>query len=219
MTTPVNRTSFWIVCFSYLVLKTGLVLAQVNDATVSNSLQVGFGQVEITPVRPTPMAGYYGNRLSTATHDPLWSKATVMDDGQTSVAIIALDLVATTKWLVDETRSLIADQSKLSPECILISATHSHTGPVLFDPNSSRYNRFGNEATETKQFMLDLPSKIAASVTKAIAAKQPLTVRHAIGEEPQLAFNRRFSICHNHNPRISQWLGRLCADSSGLRTR
>ena len=215
MIIPVQRTSFWIVCFSYLVLKTGLVLAQANDATVSHSLQVGFGQVEITPVRPTPMAGYYGNRLSTETHDPLWSKATVMSDGQTSIAIISLDLVATTKWLVDETRTLIAFQSKLRPECILISATHSHTGPVLFDPNSSRYNRFGNEATETKQFMLDLPSKIAESVTKAIAAKQLLTVRHAIGEEPQLAFNRRFFMTDGtvgwnpgkRNPRIVREAG------------
>ena len=215
MTIPVQRTSFWIVCFSLFVFITVPVWAQSKDATDSPLLQVGFGQVEITPVRPTPMAGYYGNRLSTETHDPLWSKATVMFDGQTSIAIISLDLVATTRWLVDETRTLIASQSKMPPECILISATHSHTGPVLFDPNSSRYNRFGNEAPETKQFMLDLPSKIAESVVKAIAAKQPLTVRHAIGKEPQLAFNRRFFMTDGtvgwnpgkRNPRIVREAG------------
>lgn len=192
MTNPTQRWSFRFVSLSLWLMLASPVWAQSKPSTELPILQVGFGQVEITPVRPTPMAGYYGKRLSTETHDPLWAKATVMDDGKNSIAIISLDLVATTKWLVDETRTLIATQSKLPPECILISATHSHTGPVLFDPNSSRYNRFGNEAPETKQFMLELPSKIAESVSKAIAAKQPMTVRYAIGEEQQLAFNRRF---------------------------
>lgn len=192
MTNPSQQRSFRFVSLSFLLMLTTPVWAQSKQAIEIPLLQVGFGQVEITPVRPTPMAGYYGKRLSTETHDPLWAKATVMDDGQNSIAIISLDLVATTKWLVDETRTLITAQSKLPPDRIMISATHSHTGPVLFDPNSSRYNRFGNEAPETKQFMLELPSKIAESVSKAAAAKQPMTVRYAIGEEQQLAFNRRF---------------------------
>ncbi len=192
MTNPTHRRSFRFVFLSLWLMLTSPVWAQSKQTTETPLLQVGFGQVEITPSRPTPMAGYYGKRLSTETHDPLWAKATVMDDGKNSIAIISLDLVATTKWLVDETRTLVAAQSKLPPECILISATHSHTGPVLFDPNSSRYNRFGNEAPETKQFMLELPSKIAESVSKAVAEKQPMAVRYAIGEEPQLAFNRRF---------------------------
>ena len=192
MTSSVIQTLFRIACLSLFVFTTQPAWPQSKDATEIPVLQVGFGQMDITPVRPTPMAGYYGKRLSTETHDPLWAKTTVMDDGKTTVAIVSLDLIATTKWLVGETRSLIAAQSKLPPECILISSTHSHTGPVLFDPDSSRYNRFGNEATETKQFMLELPGKIAESVTKAIANKKPMTVRHAIGQEPQLAFNRRF---------------------------
>ncbi len=192
MTNPSQQRSFRFVSLSFLLVLTTPVWAQSKQATETPLLQVGFGQVEITPVRPTPMAGYYGKRLSTETHDPLWAKATVIDDGQNSIAIISLDLVATTKWLVDETRALITAQSKLPTDRIMISATHSHTGPVLFDPNSSRYNRFGNEAPETKQFMLELPSKIAESVSKAVAAKQPMTVRYAIGEEQQLAFNRRF---------------------------
>ncbi len=68
--------------------------AQSKPSTEIPMLQVGFGQVEITPIRPTPMAGYYGKRLSTETHDPLWAKATVLDDGQISIVIISLDLVA-----------------------------------------------------------------------------------------------------------------------------
>ena len=192
MKTRVQQLSLCFACFSLSVLISASLPAQTKISPSGPVLQVGFAQMDITPVRPTPMAGYYGKRLSTETHDPLWAKVIVLDDGNTSVAIIALDLVATTKWLVDETRALVAKQSQISPECVLISATHSHTGPVLFDPNSSRNNRFGNDATETKQFMLELPNKIAAGVANAIEAKQPMSVRHAIGQETQLAFNRRF---------------------------
>ncbi len=198
-----------------LAMGGGFLSAQTQpDANVS-LLQVGFAQVDITPMRPTPMAGYYGKRLSTETHDPLWAKITALSDGNTSAVLIALDLVSTTRWLVDETRSLIASQSAIPPECVLISATHSHTGPVLFDPNSSRYNRFGNDSIETKQYMLELPAKIATGVASAIEAKQPMSVRHAIGQESQLAFNRRFfmtdgSVGWNpgkRNPRIVREAG------------
>jgi neutral ceramidase len=175
-----------------LLLPLGSASAQTNDSKEAPLLQVGFAQVDITPVRPTPMAGYYGKRLSTETHDPLWAKATVMDDGKTSIAMISIDLIATTHWLTDETRRIIKTQSGIEPERVLITATHSHTGPVLYDPNSSRYNRFGNDADESKQYMLELPNKLAESVAKTVAAKQPVTVRHAIGEESKLAFNRRF---------------------------
>ncbi len=180
---------FWCAFSCWLPLTVSPLLAQSKESPL---LQVGFAEVDITPVRPTPMAGYYGSRLSTETHDPLWAKATVMDDGTTSVAVVSIDLIATTNWIVDQSRDLIAKRSSLPAECIQISATHSHTGPVLFDPNSSRYNRFGNDAIETKQYMLELPSKIADCVTNAIASKQPRTVRHTIGQEPKLAFNRRF---------------------------
>ena len=167
-------------------------LASISLADESQKFQAGFAQVDITPPRPTPMAGYYGKRLSTETHDPLWAKTTVLDDGKTTVALIAVDLVSTTRWMVAETRKKVASEFKLPPECVLISATHTHTGPVLFDPDNSRSNRFGNDSPETKQYMLELPSRIAESVAKALAAKQPVVVKHAIGVEKQLAFNRRF---------------------------
>lgn len=192
MTKPlvVKSAPFAFCCWFLMLLASAL--AQTNESKETPLLSVGFAQVDITPVRPTPMAGYYGKRLSTETHDPLWAKATVMDDGKNSIAMISIDLIATTHWLTDETRRIITSQSGLAPEQVLITATHSHTGPVLYDPNSSRYNRFGNDADETKQYMLELPIKLAESVAKAVAAKQPVTVRHAIGQEMQLAFNRRF---------------------------
>ncbi|MFM8215463.1 MAG: hypothetical protein ACKN82_12570, partial [Pirellula sp.] len=156
------------------------------------SLAVGFGTSDITPSKPTPMAGYYGVRYSTATHDPLWAKATLLDDGSTKVAMIALDLISTNPWMVRETRKLIEEKLGIPPSHVMISATHSHTGPMLYDPDERLLERFGNQTDEAKQYMIGLPERIAKSVLDAAANLKPRTASFAIGEEKQLAFNRRF---------------------------
>lgn len=167
-------------------------LAQAPPQDPGSGLAVGFGIADITPIRPTPMAGYYGVRYSTATHDPLWAKATVLDDGSTKVAIIALDLISTNPWMVRETRRLIQEKLNIEPSHVMISATHSHTGPMLYEPDERLPERFGNQTDEAKQYMIGLPERIAQSVLDAAANLKPRTASFAIGEEKQLAFNRRF---------------------------
>ena len=163
-----------------------------SPAEPNATLRVGFGISDITPVRPTPMAGYYGVRYSTATHDPLWAKATCIDDGSTQVVIIALDLISTNPWMVRETRKLIEEKLRIPPSHVMISATHSHTGPMLYEPDEILVGRFGNQTEEAKQYMIGLPERIAKSVFDAAANLKARTVSYAIGEEQQLAFNRRF---------------------------
>lgn len=158
----------------------------------NGTLKVGFGISDITPVRPTPMAGYYGVRYSTATHDPLWAKATLLDDGTQRVVIIALDLISTNPWMVRETRKLIEEKLQIPPSHVMISATHSHTGPMLYEPDELLMGRFGNQTDEAKQYMIGLPERIAQSVFDAADNLKARTVSYAIGEEKQLAFNRRF---------------------------
>ena len=59
MTSSVIQTLFRIACLSLFVFTTQPAWPQSKDATEIPVLQVGFGQMDITPVRPTPMAGYY----------------------------------------------------------------------------------------------------------------------------------------------------------------
>jgi hypothetical protein len=156
------------------------------------TLQVGFGAESITPLVPTPMAGYYGIRYSTDTHDPLWAKATVLDDGTTRVALVVVDLIATTPWMVSETRRLIEEKLSIPGSHVMISATHSHTGPMLYEPDERVVGRFGNQTEEAKQYMLRLPEGIAKSVSLACESLKPLSAAFGEGEERQLGFNRRF---------------------------
>ena len=79
------------------------------------------------------MAGYYSARGAEGTHDPLLAKALVFEKDGTRVALVALDLISTTRGLVEETRKLIEKQTGIPGKHVMISATHSHTGPVLSD--------------------------------------------------------------------------------------
>jgi neutral ceramidase len=169
-----------------------LVVVDSTSAQSAKGLQVGFAKVDITPTFPTPMAGYYHARLSTETHDPLWCRATVLDDDEKRIAIISLDLVTTTQWLTTETRALIEQGSRIPSQNVLISATHSHTGPVIYDPSNERYQRLGNGNPETERFMAELPRKIAACVLEAASRITETRVHTGIGVESKLAFNRRF---------------------------
>lgn len=165
-----------------------LVLAAPARAA---DLTAGAAQVDVTPPVGCPMAGYYALRGAEGTHDPLWAKAIVFEKDGTRVALVGLDLIATTFGMVNEARKLIEEQTGIPGKHVMISATHSHTGPVLSD-GKPRDAAFGGSNKIAVEYMAELPKKIADAVKKADAARKPAVVKHGIGKEDGLAFNRRF---------------------------
>ena len=69
----------------------------------------------------------------------------------------------------------------------MISATHTHTGPVLDPSGASAANR-----PVVKDYLAGLPAKIAEAVRRAEARLTPARVFAACGREDSIAFNRRF---------------------------
>jgi len=73
----------------------------------------------------------------------------------------------------------------------MISATHSHTGPVL--PNrGTRDEALGGRGDPSGDYLSTLPARIAEAVRDAHAALAPATAQAAIGHEDSISFNRRF---------------------------
>ena len=154
-------------------------------------LTAGAATVNITPPPGTPMAGYYSARGAEGTHDPLHAKAIVLEKGGVKVALVALDLIGTTFGMVQESRKLIEDQTKIPATHVMISATHSHTGPVLRD-GRPRSEALGGSSKLAEEFMLQLPKQIAEAVQKADQNRKPAKISQGIGREDNLAFCRRF---------------------------
>lgn len=154
-------------------------------------LKAGAAAVDITPKVGTPMAGYYFERASEGVHDPLFAKALVLESGGRRVALVSLDLISTTRGLVEKSREAIEKRTGLKGADVMISATHAHTGPVL-TYGGPREEKLGGKNALTEQYNEELPSKIADAVEKAEKALTPTTLSAAHGRETSIAFNRRF---------------------------
>jgi neutral ceramidase len=154
-------------------------------------LRVGAAAVRITPDKPTPLAGYYNTRIPTNTHDELQAKAIVLELDGTRAAVVVCDLLTLSRDVVERAREIISRSTKVPGANVMISATHTHTGPLL-DNKSSRNITDSSSAEVIREYTAALPAKIAEAVQRADAALQPARVSVAHEHEDHLAHNRRF---------------------------
>jgi len=153
----------------------------------AGELRVGAAFVLITPPAGIPMAGYYSERGAQGVHDELHAKAIVLDAAGTTAALVALDLITTPRDLVEDARREIERATRIPAANVMISATHSHTGPVL-DRNSA----FGGKSNLVARYRAELPAKIADAVSQAKSRLVPAKLSAARGLESSIAFNRRY---------------------------
>ncbi len=166
-----------------------LCLALIAPAGAAD-LRVGRAAVDITPPVGMPMGGYFEIRLNTATHDPLYAKALVLERDGVKVALVACDLESLPHSFVDQARQLIVKTTGLPGDYVMISATHTHTGPEMSHIFIDRLT--GPPAQIARDYRAALPGKIAEAVRRAEADLQPARAWAGIGEEGSIAFNRRF---------------------------
>lgn len=163
-------------------------LAGVNTVSAAE-LRVGRAATKITPGAGMPMAGYYRVRLNEGVHDDLWAKAIVLEYEGTRAALVALDLVSIPERFVAEARREIESRTGIPGDSVMISATHSHTGPEM----GARLKGVDAKAEKiAANYHRRLPVWIAESVEKAAADLQRASVSAAVGHEHNISFIRRF---------------------------
>jgi len=160
-------------------------------AATAGELKVGAAAVVITPPPGTPLAGYYTERPADGVHDDLHAKAIVIEQDGSKVALVACDLVTLTRPVVEEARQQIEKQTGLAGDRVMISATHTHTGPLVLG-NSSLTDNIGGKSSLAQQYRAKLPGLIAQSVAEANAKLAPAKASAGVGMTKGLVFNRRF---------------------------
>ncbi len=168
-----------------------ILMALVAAPAFAGGLRLGTAAVKITPPLGIPLAGYYSPRGSEGVLEDLYAKAAVLDDGQTQVALVVCDLITLPRATVLEARKLIQQQTKIPGSHVMISATHTHTGPVL-TRGAARDELDGGGSDPVKKYTAELPSKIAQAVAEASGRLVPVRASYASGYEDRMAFNRRF---------------------------
>ncbi len=122
------------------------------------------------------IAGFGNARPALGVHDPIWARALVLRQGETALALVAVDLVG---YFYDEVvRLRQALDPALGIDLLLVAATHSHEGPDTvgiwgYDEGSSGVDPV---------YMGWLRAQILDAVAEAAATAVPATAIMASGD-------------------------------------
>ena len=141
---------------------------------------IGAAKADITPPVGCVMGGY-GARKGRAESiaAPLYCRAFVFDDGASKLALAVCDLVFVTYDISSRSRQLISDQLGIPASCVMVTGTHTHSGPagltVGLDP----------------VFTESVSRKIAGAVGEAFRQRQPAWLKYAEVPVTTIGQNRR----------------------------
>jgi len=164
-----------------LVFSASIALqANVGD---SAPLRAGASAVDVSP-RKFPVSLRSGKALdASAIHDPLHARAIVLDDGQTTLAIVVLDALGAPPEMLNEAKQLAFEKTGIPINRMLISSTHTHSAP----PSNRTEGSPGDVA-----YRRQLIEGLARSITEAFENRQPAAVGFASHDLPEEVFNRRW---------------------------
>jgi hypothetical protein len=98
------------------------------------TLFAGAAVVEITPRGSVFLYGYpHVPRYSTGVNDPLECAALYLRNGEDHALFLANDVIYFTRALVAEIRCRVQEATGVLAEVIMITATHTHSGPIMAD--------------------------------------------------------------------------------------
>ncbi len=95
-------------------------------------LLAGWARRKILPPAGYPMAGYVARKgASRGSLSPLYVRALVLRQGKRTVAIFVADVLLFSSGWARRVRKLVSCALGVSPECIVVAATHTHSGPLV----------------------------------------------------------------------------------------
>ncbi len=182
-----NRLCTILVFLTALSARTFSFEARADEPT----WKTGFAKVKITPSEPMWMSGY-APRLAREKIHNLWAKVLVLEaaDGNRGV-LITCDVCGFSKVTYESIVAGLERACGLKREQIMLTCTHTHTGPALRECLHVCWPWEDREARQfVERYSLDLESKIVETVRQAISKMEPATI-HATEGTTDFAVNRR----------------------------
>jgi neutral ceramidase len=136
-------------------------------------MKCGASRVVITPRVGVDLAGFAARQgPSVGVHDDLSARALYLAAGDERLLWLHADLIGFSRELTAEVRGRVAAEFGLAPRQVLLSATHTHSGPATV------FLRWCGEMDGA--YMAALPELLLQAATAAIAAPEDVTLR--VGE-------------------------------------
>ena len=157
---------------------------------MAGNLRAGAAAVDITPKKALHLFGYpHVPRTSTGVHDPLFASSMYLASGEDGILFISCDVIFVPKAIVTSARQRIQEQTGLSGDNILITATHTHSGP-----DTVRY--LSNESDSTvpepdAEYMAQLEDGIVSAGVSAVQQEQHAVLGKGLADGRGVGTNRR----------------------------
>ena len=96
-----------------------------------SKLYIGWSEVSITPDKRVSLVGQFAERISEYVEKPITATAMAVSSGDEQMIMVSCDLVSIATNLVAAVRDKFKDNTiGIIPEKIILSAIHTHTGPI-----------------------------------------------------------------------------------------
>jgi neutral ceramidase len=99
-----------------------------------SALKVGAARRDITPGGEVEMRGSFSRRPATRANDPLYAKALYLEDDADRAVLVTCDLICVTRELLEASRQRLGDSLGLEPRQVILTGTHTHSGPHPGEP-------------------------------------------------------------------------------------
>ena len=178
------------------------------------NLLAGAGVADITPLDPQYLFGYpHVERTSTGVHDPLLSSALYLFDGRTPLLFVANDIIFVGKATAGRVRQRIEAETGVPAANILVSATHTHSGPSTVDYISLADDSFVPRVDT--RYLQRFEDGIVAAAVEAVQRAQPAEAGLAIADGAGVGTNRR-DTTGPADPRVPVLLARSAANGTPI---
>lgn len=156
-----------------------------------NVFKAGAAQVKTTPPLGTRINGDFITHYATYIHDDLFSKALVLQDAKTTVAIVVVDICIMPIEFIAGVKLLITKRTGIPPSHVMISSTHTHAAGSVADVHVGSLD---------PAYTAKLPGLIVESVVLALSRLQPAKVGFGAVSVPEHLLCRRYKMKDGYAP-------------------
>src|SRR4051812_27750828 len=178
--------------FSILTVVASWIPAVLVDCRAAE-LYVGGATVSITPDRPVALAGQMHTRVAAKVESPVTATALALESREgdkvlDQAILVSCDLVAIDAGVIDLVRRRVKDRlPDLAVPKLVLSATHTHTAPVMKEGDYAIPKEGVMPPAEYAEFLSD---RVAGAAVRAWESRKPGRAGWGLGHAV-VAQNRR----------------------------
>ncbi|MCK6583823.1 MAG: hypothetical protein L6Q49_12055 [Anaerolineales bacterium] len=164
-------------------------------------MKIGYAHTVITPSldKPVYLAGFGNGRRAETIHDDLYVRALALQAGQTTLVLVALDLIG---FFRPDVYEVIGKVNRPDAQ-IVIASTHTHHGPDTMGLWGRDQKTRGVDA----DYMRDTKQKIVDVTHASLSALKPASAKWASVHVPGLVKNARNPEILDNELTLLQFLG------------